>query len=320
MAKFLKPMLPSAVSSLPEGHDWIYEIKYDGYRCCLYWGEDEIHMTSRRGHDLIHPFPEVKDFLKKLSIYLKPELPIMLDGELCILQNSKKADFEKIQARGRMKNGDRILQNAEETPATFLAFDCLMVRGLHILQQPLNIRKEMLQSLLKAVNIAEAILPARPLNGITFIKDREIAQDTVTKADGEGIVAKQLASRWQAGLRTTQWVKWKNVKKACFIVTAYDENNGFFHVGAIKNGKIHPAGLFSNGLSPEEREALVQIMKNNASHKKGSLTLVEPFLCVELEFLELYKNQIRHPRFSGFLFNMSWEDCTWENVIKNSTP
>ncbi|MFC0189157.1 non-homologous end-joining DNA ligase [Fictibacillus aquaticus] len=319
MEKFLKPMLPSVVSSLPEGQEWIYEIKYDGYRCCLYWDENEIRMTSRRGHDLILPFPEVKDFLQKLSKHLKPELPIMLDGELCILQNSEKADFEKIQARGRMKNRDRILQSAEETPATFLAFDCLMVKGSHILQQPLNIRKEILHSFLTAVNAADTVVPARPLNGITYIKNREKALDMVKKADGEGIVAKQLGSRWQAGLRTTQWVKWKNVKKACFVVTAFDETNGFFHVGAVKNGKILAAGLFSNGLSPEEREALVQIIKNNASLKKGSLILVEPFLCVELEFLELYKNQIRHPRFSAFLFNMSWEDCTWENVIKNST-
>ncbi|MFC7371765.1 RNA ligase family protein [Fictibacillus iocasae] len=299
----------------------MYEIKYDGYRCLLYCSKEEVRMKSRNGQELGNSFPEVKHHITALLTVWTPFLPFVLDGELCILRNDKKADFEAIQLRGRLKNIEQVEKKSKQAPATFLAFDCLMKNSEWMTKLPLESRKEILSSLLSYGDVEDTIIPLRPLNKIQVQTDLSFIRSLVTESDGEGIVAKQIRSTWSAGTRTKQWLKWKNIKKGAFILTAYDQSNGFFHVAAIdSHEKLTSAGLFSHGLESEEREALIQIVKNNTSHQEGTVFYIPPFLCVELEYLELYKEQLRQPRFSRFLLNMHWEDCTWENVKKNSTP
>jgi DNA ligase D len=316
---FLKPMLPTLADTVPAGEEWVYEIKYDGFRCILYWNPPDLIMTSRNGCQLQNLFPEIPAFLQTVEKKIETCFPVLLDGELCILEAPSKANFEQIQKRGRLERMDKIKKAAIDHPSSFCAFDLLAIKGDYINNLPFSKRKEMLSELFETMNL-NTKEPDRNgrLNFIPYSKDLQSINKKVVEMNGEGIVAKRLNSRWQKGLRTKQWIKMKNLKKGCFFLTGYDTENDFFHAGVLREGSIYSIGLFTHGFSPQEKEALVQIAKANHSGKKGSLIVLEPSLCVELSFLELYKEQLRQPRFIRFRLDVEWEACTWESLQKNS--
>jgi DNA ligase D-like protein (predicted ligase) len=315
---FLKPMLPSLSNELPIGDQWVYEVKYDGFRCLLYWDHSNVIMTSRNGHPLHGIFPEVADHLKSIEQRVNHMFPLLLDGELCILENENKANFEHIQKRGRLKQSHKIAQASKTNPSSYCAFDLLAIKDEYIYRRSFFERKENLQSLLQVAGVQSNIVsPESRLNFIPFTSARSEITKRVQVDKSEGIVAKSLTSRWTPGLRTNEWIKVKNLKYHPFIVLGYDTENGFFHVGIMNEGTVQFVGLFSHGISPQEKEALIQIIKKNMKDRNGTLIMIEPSICVELSYLELYKNQLRQPRFVSFRFDTNWEECTWESLQKN---
>ncbi|MBY6036367.1 hypothetical protein KUV80_06870 [Fictibacillus nanhaiensis] len=316
---FLKPMLPTLSEELPTGEKWVYEVKYDGFRCLLYWDHSLITMTSRNGHPFHTIFPEIPDYLKSVQHKVKHLLPLLVDGELCILADSYKANFEYIQKRGRLKQTERIIQSAKLFPSSFCAFDLLAFNGQYTFQEPFMNRKKSLKSVFEMLGIdVSHVEKSSFINFVPYSADEKSIDDLVKKKDSEGIVAKTIHSKWSAGTRTTQWIKVKNLKIGVFILLGYDTENSFFHVGLVKGTTIQPVGLFAHGISTEEKEALIHIVKRNQSEKKGSFIRIEPSLCVELSFLEWYKEQLRQPRFIRFRFDADWEDCTWEKLQRNN--
>lgn len=311
-------MLPSLSNELPVGDQWVYEVKYDGFRCLLYWDHSNVIMTSRNGHPLHGIFPEVADHLKNIEHHVKHLFPLLLDGELCILENENKANFEQIQKRGRLKQPDKIKQASKAHPSSYCAFDLLASKDEYIYTQSFFKRKENLQSLLHLAGVqSNKISPESRLNFISYTSARSEIMKRVQVDKSEGIVAKSLSNKWSPGLRTNEWIKVKNLKFHPFIVLGYDTENGFFHVGVMNEGTVQFVGLFSHGISPKEKEALIQIIKKNMKSRNGTLIMIEPSICVELSYLELYKNQLRQPRFVSFRFDTNWEECTWESLQKN---
>ncbi|KZE63472.1 hypothetical protein AWM68_15785 [Fictibacillus phosphorivorans] len=316
--RFLKPMLPSLSTDLPKGENWVYEVKYDGFRCLLYWDESSIIMTSRNGHELHTIFPEIPYYLKNLQGKIKHLLPLLIDGELCILENQFKASFEQIQKRGRLKQNDRIKKASELFPSSFCSFDLLALEGKYIYQQLFLQRKEKLQHLLHMLGVhTDEVSLTSPINYIPFTSDKVKLEKTVQTHESEGIVAKDITNKWSPGERANKWIKVKNLRVNTFFILGYDTENGFFHVGVIKDQTVFFTGLFSHGISPEEKEALIQIVKKNQNGKSGSFISLEPSICVDLSYLELYKNQLRQPRFVSFRFDVHWEECTWESLQKS---
>jgi DNA ligase D-like protein (predicted ligase) len=319
LAKFLKPMLPTLAETLPAGENWLYEVKFDGFRCLLYWDEDVIVMTSRNGHPLHDIFPEVPAFLKTIQNKVQPYLPLLLDGELCILENSFKASFEQIQKRGRLKVRDKINDASTSYPSSYCVFDLLAMKDQFIYSKPFYKRKEMLSNLCEEMDIKNnKVTASSPIHFIGYYNGLSVIEEIVKTHRCEGIVAKKKNSKWSPGVRTNQWIKVKNLKFGTFILLGFDSENGFFHVGAVKGSTVVFTGLFAHGISPQEKEALIQIVKNNESGRSGSFIAIEPSICVELSYLELYKDQLRQPRFSRFRFDADWEDCTWESLQKNN--
>ncbi|MDN4073740.1 non-homologous end-joining DNA ligase [Fictibacillus terranigra] len=311
-----KPMLASLASDLPDGHDWIFEIKYDGYRCIALWSESGVQLFSRNGHSFNHSFPEVVNAFMVKTEQMKPFLPLVLDGELCILESPYKASFEALQKRGRLKEGQRIKKAAVDRPSTYLVFDVLSERGVQITEVPLKERKKKLKEIFKTLATAEN-KAGKPLACIDFHSNGSEYWELAQKQHSEGLIAKRCKSKYIPGVRTDQWVKIKNPKSGVFFITAYDKNNGYFHVGALRDGKTVSAGLFSHGLTPEERSVLIEIIKKNKTGEDRNFIIVTPSICVELQYLELYKDQLRHPRFVAFRLDVRWEDCTWEKAVSS---
>lgn len=308
-----KPMLLTLTERIPAGGEWLYEPKLDGYRAQLAWTSRGISFYSRNLHELTAQFPDITGDLLKHEQHYLPFIPFVADGELAILTNEWKACFHSMQTRVRTTKEDHLQKLISQSPAAFIGFDLLVISGRDIRMQPFTQRRSLLEK------VFNCPLEKKTWRAASCFKIRQFEEsgplwEQITRAHGEGIVAKRKDSLWETGKRTRQWVKIKNPRFGHFIITAYEKNNGFFHVGLVKDGILTPAGLFSNGLAPEERNALETVIQRNKYKEDQDLIYIPPGICVELSFLEWSKSSIRHPKFERFRFDLRWEDCKWEQA------
>lgn len=307
-------MLPSLTFDLPVHHDWLYEVKYDGFRAILDCDENGIELTSRNGKTLLPQFPEIKEFLIKHEKHFLPFLPLRLDAELVFLENPYKANFSFIQIRGRLKSAKKINEQAANSPCRLMVFDVLVLAGNPIHTRPFNKRKKELIKLFQSLDFN---LEADPYNEqlLQFVKAYENFNDLWEKIvlfDGEGIVAKHINSPWEEGKRSLQWLKYKNWKYVSCFITSFDKTNGYFYVGVYKENQIHVIGNVLFGFKPDEKQALQQIIKQNMYSEDKQFIFVNPAICIEVKYLELYDNQLREPHFERFRFDLEPPGCTYE--------
>ncbi len=312
----MKPMLPTLTFEVPQGDNWNYEVKYDGFRALLFW-DKEIKLISRNGNSLLEIFPEIKIYLENNYEVFKPFLPLVLDGELVYLENEYKADFSRIQVRGRMRSEKKILEKAIHNPCRFLVFDLLSINGKLYSERKYIERKK---SLIKLFEDSHLPTTPDPVNTdliqlIPAYKDYQAVWEQVVIHDGEGIVAKQDSNQWEEGKRTTLWLKFKNFKYVSCFVTAYEKSNGYFYVGVYRETKVYPIGQFLFGIKPEEKQALFQIIKDNKTSEDERFIYVQPAICLEIKYLELYDEQMREPHFERFRFDLSPKDCTYDKFV-----
>lgn len=312
----MKPMLPTLTFEVPKGDNWNYEVKYDGFRTLLFWDQD-IKLISRNGNSLLEIFPEIKLYLEKNNELFKEFLPLVLDGELVYLENEYKAQFSSIQVRGRMRSEKKILEKALHYPCRLLVFDLLLLKGKSISDRNYVDRKNALLKLFEECHLPTTPNPASPklIQLIPASRDYQSVWEQVVLHDGEGIVAKQDTNQWEEGKRTTLWLKFKNFKYVSCFVTAYEKSNGYFYVGVFKDTNIYSIGQFLFGINPEEKKALFQIIKENKTKEDERFIYVQPAICLEIKYLELYDEQMREPHFERFRFDLSPEDCTFDKFV-----
>ncbi|MGJ7909558.1 DNA ligase D [Neobacillus sp. LXY-1] len=313
----MKPMLPSLTFETPIEKDWFYEVKYDGFRAILDWNTANPVLTSRNGKALLPQFPEISRFLLDLKDQIAPFLPLQLDGELVDLENPYKANFSAIQVRGRMKAAKKINEQAALSPCRLMVFDVLMLSGKPLNTLPFPKRKEKLKQFFKALELDETPDPYNEqlLQFVEPYSDFNEVWEKVVLYDGEGIVAKHANSQWEEGKRSLQWLKYKNWKYVSCFVTAYEKSNGYFYVGVYRNQTVTTIGQVLFGFKPDEKQALQQIIKQNMKREDSQFIHVEPAICLEIKYLELYEDHLREPHFHQFRFDLEPAQCTYENFI-----
>jgi len=310
----MKPMLPSLTFDLPIQSDWLYEVKYDGFRAILEWNSKGITLTSRNGKDLFPQFPEIKEFLLQHEKHFKPFLPLQLDGELVSLENTLKANFSAIQVRGRLKSEKKIMEQSTQSPCRLMVFDLLMLNGKTFYSQSFHKRKAALSKLFKTIGFE---LDPDPYNDqrlqfVSAYEDFNELWEKVVLYDGEGIIAKDKNSLWEEGKRSLQWLKYKNWKYVSCFITSFEKTNGYFYLGVYKEKEILPIGQVLFGFKPEEKDALKQTIKQNMVREDAQFIYVNPAICLEVKYLELYNNQLREPHFDRFRFELEAAECTFD--------
>lgn len=313
----MKPMLPVLTCNPPHKGNWLYEIKYDGFRGILEWTEQDLHLWSRNGKDLLPQFPELHSFLSSFSERIRNYLPLLLDGELVMLENVYKANFTKLQQRGKMRSIERILTESKMWPCHFLLFDLLSIQGNSLTSDTCLRRKKRLFELVESLGLPESPSPGddRLCQYIPFTTNYEKISFTAREFESEGIVAKQEQSQWLEGKRSPQWLKIKNWKTASCFITSMDESNGYFNVGVWKSKNIYPLGHFLFSLDPETKHALKTIIRKNCIEQRGSLFIVHPGICVDVNYLEWTEHQFREPHFKSLRFDLHPDDCTFEKFL-----
>ncbi|MEH7416677.1 DNA ligase D [Neobacillus drentensis] len=314
----MKPMLPSLTFELPVRPDWQYEVKYDGFRALLTWNlTTGIELMSRNGKDLLPQFPEIKEFLLLHKVQFEPHLPLQLDGELVYLENTHKANFSAIQIRGRLKSEKKISEQSTRSPCRLMVFDLLMLKGKVLYTEPFYKRKKALEELFLKVRFE---LESDPYNDqllqyVNAHDDFNELWENVILYDGEGIIAKFKNSLWEEGKRSIQWLKYKNWKYVSCFITSYEKTNGYFYIGVYQDKKIVPIGQVLFGFKPEEKNAIKQTINQNTTNEDDQFIYVEPAICIEVKYLELYENQLREPHFDRFRFDLEPSNCTYDRFM-----
>ncbi|SFL80712.1 bifunctional non-homologous end joining protein LigD [Gracilibacillus orientalis] len=299
-----KPMLPTLVNEAPSENEWIYQVKYDGYRCGLHWTDQEVKLWSRNGHDLSATFPEIISWCKQHASSFQTHLPLLLDGELVITITDYRTDFEQIQMRSRLKT--YINKYSQKRPATFVAFDILQSAAQNIRKKSFSERDQMLSSILDGVM-------GRIRKAPIFEKWQSI-REVVDVHQAEGVVAKQKNAAYAEGKRSKTWLKIKNYRTIPGIVTNWNMENDYLTLQYYQDDALRILGKCKNGLERQEKETLNTFFKRYGQKVNGTTWKVEPSICMDINCLNAKDQEIREPVFNQFRFDIEPTDCNQHTV------
>ena len=194
-------MTATVVQALPEGKEWLYEVKLDGYRALVLKHAGDVRIRSRNDRNLTGDYPAVA----AAAARLKAE-SVILDGEVVAIDANGHPSFQALQHRS-------------SHPAhviVYYAFDVIHLAGEDLTRLPLAERRAKLPTIVKG----SGILISEELPGTA---NQVIA--AVQTLGLEGVIAKRRASRYDAGQRNGAWVKLKLDKQQEFVVGGYRPGN-----------------------------------------------------------------------------------------------
>jgi len=233
----IEPMLSAAADALPDGDGWLFEPKWDGFRTLVFRDGDEIVLQSRDLKPMNRYFPELVEPLKAAL----PERCV-LDGEIVIV-GSAGLDFEALLLRIHPA-ASRVKLLAQQTPASYVAWDLLAIDDDDLRETPLAVRRERLERVLRSA--------APPVHLSPATRDRALAVDWFHRFEGaglDGVMAKRLDAPYRAGERTM--IKVKHSRTADCVVAGFrwHKNGPGTMVGSLllglydDNGKLHHVGV-----------------------------------------------------------------------------
>ena len=243
------PMEMRAVSDVPDGPQWQYEPKWDGFRCLAFRDGRDVALQSKAGQPLGRYFPEIADAIAKL-----PAKHFVLDGEL-VVPIAGAFSFDSLQQRIHPA-ASRVAMLAKKTPAWYLAFDLLSEDGRDLIALPLAERRERLERF--ATSFDGETLRLSPAT-----RDRAVVDDWFARVGGalDGVIAKRADAAYASGTRDAA-VKVKRVRTADCVVGGFRFAKGSTSsVGSLLLGLYDEAGLldyigFCSAFSAEEKRAL----------------------------------------------------------------
>ncbi len=216
-------MLAKLARSLPEGDGWLFEPKWDGFRCIVFRDGDEIELASRKERPFTRYFPELLDPLRATL----PERCVV-DGEIVIPDREGRGlDFDALLQRIHPAES-RVRRLAAETPAAYVAFDLLANGDQNLLDRPLRERREALHA---------AIHPRPPVHLTPATTDPAVAADWFERFEGaglDGVVAKRLDDPYQPDKRAL--IKVKHERTAECVVAGYRIHKDGQGVGSLLLG------------------------------------------------------------------------------------
>jgi ATP-dependent DNA ligase len=246
----LEPMLAKLTESLPDGDGWLFEPKWDGFRAIVYRDGQELFIQSRDLKPLDRYFPELAaPFLEHL-----PARSI-IDGEI-VIAGPDGLDFEALLLRIHPA-ASRVAMLAEQSPASFVAWDLLALDERDLRATPLAERRGLLEGALADVHPPIHLTPAT--------RSVETGRDWFDRFEGaglDGVIAKPLDAAYQPGKRAM--LKIKHARTADCVVAGFrwHKNGPGTHVGSLllglfdPSGRLHHVGITSS-FSWERRAELV---------------------------------------------------------------
>jgi bifunctional non-homologous end joining protein LigD len=301
---FIEPMKALPVEKLPEG-DWLYEIKFDGYRALAFKDGKDVRLVSRNNKEF--NYSQLLDALKSL-----PAKHVVLDGEIATLDEKGRSSFQLLQM---------FKSSEQRVPLVYYVFDLLFLDGKDLRGAPLSTRRPMLAEVLEKA--PENIRLSDELRG-----SKDDLLRLAQQFGLEGLVAKRKNSVYESGRRSGAWVKVKLTKTQEFVIGGYTLPEGSRkYFGSLLVGYYGPGGLlFAGRVGTGFSEKLLasiytQLQKlrrttcpfiNLPEKTKGRWGLgitaavmkrchwVKPVLVAQVKFTEwTHDGQLRQPVFLG---------------------
>lgn len=288
--------LAKLVDSAPAGDDWLFEVKYDGYRIVAYVEGARARLITRNGLDYSERFPNIAASLARWS----KGRALVLDGELVVTDESGRSDFQALQS---------FLHSPQGKHPAYVAFDLLALDGEDMRGRPLVERKRLLEELLR---------DAPPdIRFSAHVAGRgEESFRAACKIGLEGVVGKRAESRYR-GTRSGDWIKLKCDHRQEFVVGGYTRTEkaragvSALLLGAYEGGALEYVGRVGSGIAADDASELLKRFEelerpdpsftNPPRARTGErLVWLEPEVVVEVRFAEWTEDgQLRHPSYQG---------------------
>ena len=321
-------MLATSIDQPFDGSEWLFEIKWDGYRAVAFIENGKIRLVSRNQNDLTARYPELKD----LPNFVKAKNAI-LDGEVVALDEQGRASFSLMQQRTGFRPGGRRAATNADVPVLYYAFDLLYLDGYDWRRVPLEDRKKKLASIL---------VTGDSLRYSDHYEQQGKALFEIARQKGlEGILAKRRDSIYQER-RSGEWLKIKIRHRLEAVIGGYTEPEGSrAHFGSIvlglydKQGRLIHVGQAGSGFNQESLSEISKLLKKRETKQKPfygdvealrKVTWVKPDLVAEIEYAEWTDGasggsgpKLRAPVFLGLRDDKDPKECVLDETAQLRT-
>jgi len=290
------PVLPmkATMASLPDGDDWAFEIKWDGYRTIAHLGADSLRLQSTAGHDVTARWPEIAPLADAVNAR-----SAIIDGELLVLDGDGRPNFGHLQQSGV----------GSPFEAVYYVFDVLHIDGVDTVGLPYVDRRRLLEGLVEPG--ANWAVPSNHVGGGADLLAATAEQRL------EGVIAKRLTSTYRPGTRTKDWRKIKNRIRTTVTIGGYTAGTGnrSSTFGALlvgrhgEGGQLEFAGGVGTGFDQRTLESLTSRLRGlhveecpfdplpPPAARRGA-TWVDPVLDAVVEIAEFTNDGlVRHASF-----------------------
>ena len=299
----IKPMLATLVDGPFDDPEWVYEVKWDGYRALGFINEGKADLLSRNNKSFNDKFYPIVKVLKSWNINA------VMDGEIIVVNEKGISNFGNLQNWRSEANGELV----------FYVFDLLWYQGRSLIDISLTLRQKILREILPADDDSIRLSKVFNANGIEFFKAAE-------KMGLEGIIAKRGDSTYSANVRSREWLKIKVSKRQEVVIGGYTKNDettkafSSLLLGVYEQGKFQYVGKVGTGFSSKLQKEMLSEFKPFVQDKspfstepdynkpsrfrpnppKAKATWLKPELVCEVAFTEVTSEGVfRHPSFQG---------------------
>jgi bifunctional non-homologous end joining protein LigD len=327
MPTSIQPMLATSVEAAFDDPDWLFEIKWDGYRAIAFVENGQTRLVSRNHNDLSGRFPELAELARDVKAK-----NAVLDGEIVALDETGRPSFSMIQQRTGFQRYGRRAPSKEGIPVLYYVFDLLYVDGRDLRRLPLEQRKAELAKILRRTD--GLVRPSE-----YFAEKGRMLMD-VARAQGlEGIVAKRRNSLYEER-RSSEWVKVKLRQQLECVIGGYTDPEGSReHFGSIvlglydREGRLRHVGQAGSGFNQRTLGSLWRQLQAIATSKSpffGKVEAlrrahwVEPKLVAQIEFAEWTHSteeggpKLRAPVFLGLRDDKDPHECRMDQATASS--
>jgi len=312
-ARDVEIMLAESREQPFSGSEWIFELKYDGYRLLVAREDGEPLLFYRHGTDVTATFPEIARAVRALPC------DVVMDGEVVVLDERGRPSFQRLQKRAQMRRAADVERGAVDAVATVFLFDLLGLDGYDLRALPLLERKRVLSDLLPRDG---------PLRFADYVEERgEELFASIGRMGLEGMIAKRKLSPYRAG-RSADWLKIRQDPSGDFAIVGFTVPKGAragfgaLHLGVRTEGGLRYAGRVGTGF---DERLLSTIQKELDARRQPRPAFsgpaptgrghawVTPDLVCEVRYREWTRDgHLRHPVFLRLRPEKTLEQCTAE--------
>lgn len=311
MPEAVKPMLATLADEPFSDPDWLYELKWDGYRCLCHISGDSIRMVSRNELDLGERFPGMLDVRQQFSVE-----SAVVDGEIVALDANGIPSFQMLQNAYGFRGGS---PSGSKGDLVYYAFDLIYCNGRDLSGEPLEARKDVLRQVIGGEGRVRYSDHVRE-HGLKLYEQAETM-------GLEGIIAKLASSKYEHR-RSRSWLKIKTVRRQEVVIGGYTSpRNTRSHFGALvvglyDQGELRYVGHTGGGFSEKSLKEIHDLMKPLKTDTSPfvvkpktneKVQWVRPELVCEVKFTEWTDDgRMRHPIFLGVRPDKDPKQCILE--------